>query len=161
MYQIYFLDISNNIKILGFARNIDESIKKLNESIKNFIIENEGIKKLDIMFITEETKKEDIKDGYYLIKENSNIIKLIKKSSNIITVNGWLSTQQNLQHNINIVGYYKIDEFNDNLLNEFITQDTLPIKREIKKDNTKPNNNFNKIIEELKMKQKEKKLINI
>jgi hypothetical protein len=154
MFQIYYND-DVNIKIIAFAKTMVEAIKKLQEITNNFIIENEGIKKLESSYISQDYKKEELKDGYYFIKESNTNIKLLNKKTTIDQVSGWLSTNQIINHQIDIIGSYNIIEFPDHLLNEYIdNKDVVKkvnnIPKKLEEINNK--NNFNEIIKELKLK---------
>lgn len=120
MYLIY---LQNNeeqsIKVMAFTATMEKAKTKMTEIAKEFIIENEGKKKIESVFQDEKTDTSKLTDGYYFIKKN-NTIEIYKKESKIIVQSGWLGSYQNLENNFNKVGAYYFVEFDNNMLNQFI-----------------------------------------
>jgi DUF2075 family protein len=139
MYIIYVQNIRNlNIKILGFASTMEKAKGEMIEVAKNFIIENEGKKKLDIIFQEENFDYSKLADGYYFVKKE-NTLDVYIKESNITKYNGWLGDYHNVENKCSKVEVYGFAEFDNNLLNPFIYVSEIPeapklvIKEEIKK----------------------------
>lgn len=161
MYLLYSHNVKDNsITPIDFSETSDEALKLLEEHVKEFIIEYEGKKKWDIAIIDEKTELNKLKDGYYLIKKNTNI-EVYNKISNTVNT-GWLLNSQETLHKLDLNYIYSISEFQRHLLNKFIKfsipippppPNNLNITNDIS-DRFKPNiqirNNLNSIIEEIK-----------
>lgn len=139
MYIIYVQNIRNlSIKILGFASTMEKAKAEMIDMAKNFIIENEGRKKLDIVFQEENFDYSRLVDGHYFVKKE-NTLEVYIKESNITKYTGWLGDYHNIENKCSKVELYGFAEFDNNLLNPFIYISEVPeapklvIKEEIKK----------------------------
>ena len=120
MYLIYFQNNqTQQINVLAFTATLEKAKSKMIELSKEFIIENEGKKKIESVFQEDGTDVSKLTDGYYFIKKD-NSIETYKKESKIIIQSGWLSNYQNLSHTLEKVGSYKFAEFDNSMLNQFI-----------------------------------------
>jgi hypothetical protein len=120
MYLIYLQNIKNyTIRVLEFSSTMEKAKYKINELSSNFIVENEGRKKLDIVYQEENFDYNKLPDGYYLVKKE-NLIDVYHKTSNITELNGWFGLYHNIEHKCEKVEIYKFTEFDSNLLNPFI-----------------------------------------
>lgn len=120
MYLIYIHNLNdNNFKPLDFSETSDEALKILEEIAKEFIVDNEGKKKWDSVFIEDKTDINKLKDGYYFIKKDC-CIKVYNKISETVNT-GWILNSQEVTHKIEHIFTYNIAEFQRHLLNKFIT----------------------------------------
>lgn len=119
MYLIYDHNIKDNsIKPLDFSETSDDAIKILEDIAKEFIIENEGRKKWDNVFIEENTDLDKLKDGLYFIKKSESI-QVYNKISETVNI-GWILNSQELTHKLEHIHSFNIVEFQSHLLNKFI-----------------------------------------
>ena len=62
-----FLSLKNNIQVLDFCENLEESNKIMENRCREFIEENEGKKKWDYAFIENLENYSKLKNGYYFL----------------------------------------------------------------------------------------------
>ena len=120
MYLIYFQNSQDhNIKVLAFTATMEKAKTKIAEVAKEFIIDNEGKKKLENVFQEENTDISKLNDGYYFVKKE-NCIDVYMKTSKLATQSGWLGSYQTIDNKYEKVGIYSFVEFDNNMLNQFI-----------------------------------------
>jgi hypothetical protein len=135
MYLIYLLNNQEQtLKVLAFTDTIEKAKIMMTESAKEFIIENEGKKKLDSVFQDENTEISKLIDGYYFVKKE-NRIDIYKKENKLSLQSGWLGSYQNIQHTYEKIGAYYLVEFDNSMLNQFI--DTAYVDKNVIAQETK------------------------
>lgn len=116
MYLIYIYNNQNtSVEPLAFSETKEEALNKMEISARNFIIEYEGLKKWEYIFIDNKTDISKLKDGYYFMKKD-NTIQVYNKISEIKTVTGWIANSQETSHQLIYKGRYDMVEFSGDLL---------------------------------------------
>jgi len=112
-----------NLKILDFTNDFNEAKEKLIELSKEFIIFEEGLKKLETVWIEEKTNIDILKEGYYL-KLEDNMIRIMKKKTIKTTTKNWntlgITTYESETTKIETIKKNRILEFNENLLKKYL-----------------------------------------
>lgn len=119
MYLVYE-QTSNEINILGITNNVYDAKIKMCDFAKEFIIKKEGTDKLET--VNQEIISDDLKDGYYFLKESDKIT-IILKETNIINLPGWIFNSSNKNSIKNIVKEIKIKEFDKSIIPSGVTND--------------------------------------
>jgi hypothetical protein len=136
------------MKVLAFTATMEKAKTKIVDVAKEFIIENEGKKKIESVFQEDKFDPSKLIDGYYFVKRD-NSIEVYKKNSSVISQSGWLGSYQNIQIACEKVGIYTFVEFDNNLLNQFI--DTNHVNKTVIQQETKiiKVDSFDSVIREL------------
>jgi hypothetical protein len=137
MYCIHesWLD-GKQFEIIGFVETMDEAKEKIISAANDYIIFEEGAKKLKSVWYETSMNLENLKDGFYLANDEKRI-NVLKKST-IKVNNGWIFNSELISHKIEIIKYFGIREIDKKLINNCIMQ------KEIASPDIKTINHINK-----------------
>lgn len=125
MIYSYEKNDMSNIKVLGFADDLETAKDHTKNIIKQFIIKHKEDSNLDKCFIQLDVNLENsnISDGYY-VKNWENKYILLHKQSETKDVGGWIIRATVKQQNIILINSYNITSFNKQLLDNNTLNDT-------------------------------------
>jgi hypothetical protein len=120
MHLLYIHQTTDNsVKPIAFTETLEKAQQKLTDIAKEYIVQNEGTKKLETVWQDEKQDLTKLPDGIYFVKLNSSI-KVYKKTTEIALSTGYLYNSSVVNTNVTHVITYAISEFENHLLNEFV-----------------------------------------
>ena len=134
MYIVYFFDnTTDKISVIDFGTSLEDAQKKLIYYGKEYIEHENGKKHLDICVRDINTDLNKEVDGHYLIK-NIEKVELIKKTTKIDNIKGWIGLYQSVTSELSNLGYYSFVEFDSKLLKQYSYEEISEKKIDLSKN---------------------------
>lgn len=118
--------------IRGFAKSVDEAKLMINNIAKEYIIYEEGIKKMESVYVSDTVDLSLLTDGIYFVKDESVnkgvYVTVFRKKTNITSLPSWggMSTYTTTECKRETIKLYGFAEFSKALLDNIIEPASTP-----------------------------------